>query len=127
MRFVNYPISFLQFAHISDDIRYFAFRYFRSGWHIAIWPMVLFDALQCRAIERLVSMMSGVINVVDQGRTIFGTAGIVTMTGDATFVVIFLAFNRRGSQFGYRYSYSSVIFARSHDFGGNNRRTSYQS
>gem|GEM_PF-2999379 len=89
--------------------------------------MVLLDTLQRCTIERLVSMMSGVINVMNQRRTVFSATCIITVTRITTFSVIFLSLNRRGGECWYRYSDSSFLFIRADDFGGNDCTTPYQS
>lgn len=70
-------------ANILSDLIDVCRRHAGDTGHVSEFPVVGFHTVGCRALESRVTVMVGLINFVDQGRSLAGTGSLRPVTGGA--------------------------------------------
>lgn len=83
---VNDPVGPLYFTDISDDIAGLYRVHLALRRHIAKRPMVLFNAAIDSAVDGLIAVVTGIVYVVNQRRTLVGPRPICAMAGRTVFI-----------------------------------------
>ena len=86
MRAIQDAIGLLQFADIPNDRCDLLVGYIGLRRHVAEPPVVLLRATSDRAIEGGVTMMTRIVDIVNEGRSLTGTPGIPAVAFDARLV-----------------------------------------
>jgi hypothetical protein len=81
VRSVTDTIGDLKFPHVLHDGRNLRFGHLVLWWHIAVRPMVLPHTQLGRQKKGSISMVSRIVNVMNQRRPFFGTGSVEPMTG----------------------------------------------